>query len=198
MPRQSPAKARPKATTAKSKKQVSNASAFKKKKTHELELPSGEVCLARRPGIESLMADGVFSDGLLPIISDAVSQGKNGKKGADIKLDPADIMKDPKLLRDLMSTYDMVAAKCIAQPHCRFHKFQEGDEIPEGYKIGDDIPDELRDDDVIYTDDVDLNDKIFIFQWVVGGSDDVARFREESSKSLAALSDGEDVQDSPE
>ncbi len=169
----------------KTKKGVSSASDFKKKdKGIELELPSGEVCLIKRPGVEGLIADGVFSDRLLPVIQKSIDAAKGGKSSS---VDIDGVMADTKLMADIMQTYDKVCAKVVIAPKVVLHRR----ETEPG--VWEDIPDEERDDEKVYTDEVDLDDKIFIFQFVMGGSDDLARFREQLESSMAAVPDGEVV-----
>jgi hypothetical protein len=49
------------------------------------------------------------------------------------------------------------------------------------------LPDEEKAPGVIYTDMVDLVDKSFIFQFVVGGTADLATFRKEHEEALGSL-----------
>lgn len=49
-------------------------------------------------------------------------------------------------------------------------------------------PDE-RDDDILYTDDVDLEDRMFILQWAVGGIKAPEQFRKEYKGLLASVED---------
>lgn len=49
-------------------------------------------------------------------------------------------------------------------------------------------PDE-REDDVLYTDDVDLEDRMFILQWAVGGIKDPEQFRREYAGMLESVAD---------
>lgn len=165
------------------KKGVSSASAWKKNKPVELELPSGEVCLARRPGIESLLADNVFGDNVLPMIQKSINAGKGGKPA---ELDEDEILKNPSLITDVMSSFDRVTVKVVVEPKVAYHRRQVNGTWEE-------IPHSERDDEIVYTDEVDMADKMFLFQWATGGSADLAKFREQSGPRLAALADGEGV-----
>jgi hypothetical protein len=49
-------------------------------------------------------------------------------------------------------------------------------------------PDE-RDDETLYTDDVDLEDRMFIMQWAVGGIKDPEQFRKEYAGLLESVAD---------
>lgn len=183
---------RPRAAKAKvpAKKGVSKAGAFKKNKPIELELPSGEVCLAKRPGLDTLLAEGVFSDGLMPIIQKAIDSGKSN--GVQAELDEKEILKNPKLLRDVMSSYDKVLPLVVVEPVVKNHRRQDGVDS-DGEPKWVTIPQSERDDDIVYTDEVDMLDKVFVFQWASGGSPDLAKFRQQLGEGVAALADVEGV-----
>jgi hypothetical protein len=187
-----PTKARPKAApkTPAAKKGVSKASAFKKNKGQDLELPSGEVCRAKRPGMEQLLAEGVFSDTLMPMIQKSIDEAKGGH--ATIDIDEKELLKDPKKMADIMSAYDKVVPLVVLEPRCAYHKRPAGTNS-EGKQLWESIPDSERDDEVVYTDEVDIEDKVFIFQWASGGSPDLASFRRQLSEGVATLADVEVV-----
>jgi hypothetical protein len=48
---------------------------------------------------------------------------------------------------------------------------------------------EDREEGAIYTDMIDETDKIFIFSFAMGGTEDLATFREKRDATMAALSD---------
>ena len=48
-----------------------------------------------------------------------------------------------------------------------------------------------KDDDLLYVDEVEDEDKMFIFQWTTGGTADIATFRQQASTSLAAVASGQ-------
>lgn len=50
-------------------------------------------------------------------------------------------------------------------------------------------PDE-RDPEVLYCDDVDLEDRLYILQWAVGGTSDPEQFRKEYQGLLGSVEDG--------
>ena len=56
-------------------------------------------------------------------------------------------------------------------------------------KIGQVIPDDLRLEDDLYSDEIDIGDKIYLFQVVAGGTTDLQTFRKQFSESMAGLSD---------
>lgn len=59
--------------------------------------------------------------------------------------------------------------------------------------LGKEIEEEYRDPEALYIDEVEMDDKMFIFGWAVGGTADLERFREESAAVLADVPVGEAV-----
>lgn len=175
-------------------RKVSTAGNWKKRsKGRELLLPSGEVCLVKRPGMEKLLEAGIMPDSLTPLAMDAIKSGDSGGKPdseAEQKI-LEEMLKDQNTMADMFVTFDKVTAMCVLQPTCRLH-FTEVEDA-NGKKVRRDIPEEDRDEDVLYTDEVDPEDKSFIFQFVVGGTDDLATFRQESGADVADVRTGEDV-----
>lgn len=188
------------ATTAKDWKSSAASPAGK-----DLELPSGNVCLARPIPPEAFLKTGFIPDPLSKIITEAV----NSKKG----LPPSkveEISGDPEKLSAAMETFDRVLVYSVVQPvvnmppkcareGCSFRLMDGGgihmDVNVEGYHR---FEEPERDEDVLYADMVDLEDKIFVFNWCVGGTADVESFRTELQGYVGDVSDGEDVPDEAE
>lgn len=141
----------------------------------ELELPSGNTCLVKRPGLEKMIAENVLPSSITAIATEAIQEGrgknvKNKKaasKKASERLDEAfdRMAEDPEQMAVLFDTFNRVAAFVVVEPELRYHRRQNAS--------GDweDIPDDERDDEVLYTDMVDLEDKGEIFEYAVGGAD---------------------------
>jgi hypothetical protein len=173
-------------TTSQSPKKVTSAKAWKKASQGiQLELPSGNVVKARRPGVQNLLATGYLPDSLMPIINESIQKGK--------ALPPSKIQEtidsNSSVLLEIMDATDRIAAKCVIEPVVRYHRVEVDGEW-------EDIPDEDRDDEIVYTDDIDDGDKSFIFQWAMGGSADLERFRVESEEYMASVQSVTDDGDS--
>lgn len=178
----------------------STARTWKRNKGEDLELPSGNVALVKRPGPAALMAQGVLPDDLTPIVNDALKTGKKVSKEQT-----KDLMKDPKALSSLTDAIDRICAVVIVEPAVLYHRRQVLGEDGEpkmgtdGKEAWEDIPEEDRDEETyIYTDEVDFDDKMMIFQFAVGGTRDFHRFREELAGSVGDLSSGEAGEGQPE
>lgn len=135
----------------------------------ELTVPSGKVCLARRASIATFMQKGIVPNPLLKIVIEAAQKDKPPSKLL-ANLDRAQI-------DSIFELYDAAALYCVIQPRLTRVPPQE----------------EERDNDMLYVDEVDLEDKAFIFQWAVGGTADIEQFRAEMGQYVVALSPSENM-----
>jgi hypothetical protein len=135
-------------------------------------LPSGFTAMVRNPGLGMFVEKGMIPNSLMPIVMAALDEGKPPSKRMlkDMSRDPDAIADIAKLARD-------VTVACVIKP--KIHP------VPED---GD------RDNSLLYSDEVDLDDCMFIFQWVIGGTHDLNSFREEQESLVADLSGGSDME----
>lgn len=170
--------------------------------TEELELPSENTALVRRLQPEAFLTSGVIPDQLSGLVTKAI-QSKKGLPPQAL----TDISKDPKQLRAALEMVDRVLVYVVVEPkvempptckiamdgepcnsyvdvpqhtdpsHPQRHEFVEGD----------------RDEDVLYADQVSLEDKQFIFNFAVGGTRDVERFRQQFADGVGDLSNRQAV-----
>lgn len=167
---------------------ATNAKEWKKKsaKSYELEVPSGNVCLVRRPG-PSIFAElsGSIPNSLLgevlPLLEEAERKGKTGDSSpvppeALAELQDK-ILKSPQQLSEIVMMADEVTVRCVVEPVV--HRVPEDGE---------------RDEDKLYVDEVDFEDKIFIMNFVVGGTANLERFREGTQELVAAGPGSPEVQ----
>ncbi len=154
--------------------EVTEVSDWKKSDRHgvKLRLPSGKVCLAFNPGIHVFLERGMIPNSLMPIVQQAIKEGK----GLDAKKSQA-LAEDSAVLQDVMSLVNGIFLTVVVQPKV--------------YSIPED--EEERNTERLYIDEVDLDDRLFIMQWVVGGTRDLERFRDEQAAALGNLSAGETV-----
>lgn len=162
---------------------VTDAKSWKRAvKTHELELPSGNVCLARRPGVQAFISNGLIPNSLMeilvPLLDDSRKPQTDKLQDLDAKVEALQdsLFKDPQKIEDLVDTADRVAIYCVVEPVILpVPQDDEGNEAPA-----------LKDPEKLYVDEVDLEDKMFIFQWATGGLSDLKPFREATSGDVAA------------
>jgi hypothetical protein len=165
----------------------------------ELELPSGNVCLALNKGMKAFLDDGVVPNSLIPIVQQAITGAETGKSPAEMM---ASAGSEETVLLDMLVMMDGVLVACVKQPPIAAAPVavvpdpdaeEEGATKTVVVQWGDSITQAdgqviERDEEVLYVDDVELEDKMFIFQWAVGGTDDVEQFRSEFTSTLEGLS----------
>lgn len=171
----------------------------------EIEVPSGNVALLRRPGPEMFLRNGAIPDALTPIVEAGIrdKQGLPPEKAAEIAMnaqmlpqvmDMIDsavvaaciepvVRPDPTCVRPIEANAEQVCGQSGGAPvhgdkkAAGFHEFIAGDaEPPEG-----------RDPDFLYAAEIGFEDKVFIFQYSLGGSADLERFRAEFEQSMAGV-----------
>lgn len=191
--------------------EVTSVTSWKKPVGEKLELPSGNVCLVKRPGMEKLFAAGVLPDELTKIalanIDAAQAPGKPQdhlpKGGVASTLDPETMkkfMESEGALQDIFASFDRVAEMCIIEPPVKYHMRKKVDAAGQtvvdhrGRVQWEEILEHERNEGILYTDEVDAEDKSFIFNFVVGGTRDIEQFREETSDDVADLQPREDVE----
>lgn len=131
----------------------------------DLVVPSGQRCLVRKPGIESLLKSGILqnADLLSKIVqSEHVDRVKPSPKTEVVDDSTMDIFKNEGVLEDVIQAIDKIVCHTVVKP--------------EVHMAPNDITN--RKAGVVYTDMIDLNDRIFIMNFVVGGQRDLETFRE--------------------
>src|SRR5262245_43042064 len=79
-----------------------------------VQLPSGNVALLRRPGLDTFMKLGVIPNSLMGIITDAVKAEQGPQKPGD---DPMQkMLDDPCKLEDLVKMVDDILVVCCVEP----------------------------------------------------------------------------------
>lgn len=146
-------------------------------KEYELDLPSGNQCLVRRPGAQGLIKAGLLDslDSLTGLVQSELIDSKAPKK--QLAAGAARLAGNMEKLGEGLSLVDRVICHVVAQPKVTMPP-KDDDE---------------REEDTLYADDVDMEDKMFIFQWVMGGTADLTSFRAESGELLESLSALQDI-----
>lgn len=142
----------------------------------DLDLPSGQRVLVQRPGPAGLMQAGMLDD--LDMLSTILPKIMGGKGKAKKDVDPSIIMQNPAMLTQAMKLMDRVLIHVVIKPEL----------TPEP----DDPADKER--GKIYPSTVSIQDKTFIFNWAVGGTRDLERFREQYEESVASVESVADVE----
>lgn len=149
-------------------------------------LPSGQVVKARKIGLQKLIEAGVMSE------ADSLTQ-LIGTKHFNEK--PAEVMQmalaNPKAFGSLVMMIDRALPIIVVEPDVRLHvKIRESGETVL-------IPVEHRESGMVYTDQIDLQDKIFLLNYAVGDLQQLAPFRGQAGDDVATVADGSDVPRAP-
>lgn len=113
-----------------------------------------------------------------------------GSVGGKQKEDLAEIMFEKMGglagMSAMMRVTDKLAAYCIVEPKTFWHERVVGKD-KDGNDVFEDIPDSERDGECLYTDDIEMDDKVFLFQYCTGGSTDLSQFRSPADSPLAVV-----------
>lgn len=155
----------------------------------DVELPSGNVAKLKQIPMPELLSGGIFPDSLQGYIQKAIGeeakkpaaptdrQPKKGSKAAKAKdevMGPEDVkemMSNPETVGDLFTVFDKVTLLAVVEPKVLATPADEAD----------------RDDNLLYVDEVDMEDKAFIFKFCVGGSKKLEEFRAESDALVGGM-----------
>lgn len=162
-----------------------------------LKLPSGNECDAERTGLQGVVQAGILSEGdtLTDIVDKKHVRRVRGGKGPDREtVDVDSLMSDPEGIGKVVMTVDRAMVYVIKNPTVALH-FQDLDEPhPKTGAMTRRLPEDERKEGVVYTDQIPLEDKMFLFNWAVGGgTPDAERFRRQSASAVAGVEDGERV-----
>jgi hypothetical protein len=171
-------------------KKVSSASDFKKNaKGRDLELPSGLVVRAKRVELQTFILQGSVPNPLMEIVGEALEKGKKADIPKMMGVDEGKL--DLAMVNDMYEIVNALVCASVLEP--KIHPVPTADmmalynEEHLDETISD--PEELRDDELVYVDEVEDMDKMFIFQWNSGGVEDLATFRREFGADMDALAE---------
>jgi hypothetical protein len=163
-----------------------------------LELPSTQTCRAKVVGMQGVLEAGVMgeADSLTAFVGREYVRKVRGGKGIPDReeIDPVELMKNPKTLQKIIKMVDGLMPHVIVDPRvmCHYEVINLGKEDEDTRMI----PPGERKSGVIYTDQIPLEDKMFIFNFALSGVKEVETFRQESARVMGDLADGEGVPDS--
>lgn len=166
-----------------------------------LTTPTGSECDAMRTGVAGLVKAGVLgeADGLTAFVDKRHIRRVRGGKGADHEvIDVQSLLSDPDQLGKIVMMIDRSLPGILVDPVVRTH-FVDLDSADEAGNMTRKLNDDERaaiikqDGPVVFTDQIPLEDKMYLFNWSVGGSADAERFLEESSGAVATVEHGQGV-----
>ena len=139
----------------------------------DLTVPSGQLCLVRRPGLEGLLKAGIVSnfDMLTKLVGDQSTRIKTGKEPKTDEEVMSEIMADPERLAEMMRVINKIVIYVVVKP-----EIMAAPNDPTSRKIG-----------VIYDDMIELDDKMFLMNFALGGVRDLAEFRSQYESALGSV-----------
>lgn len=147
----------------------------------DLVVPSGQMCLVKRPGVQNLIEAGVLRD--IDTLSAIVAE-KHIKRveGEDPDIDTDSLAQDPEAIVNVLHVVDRVVTYCVVKPEILM------------------TPNDptSRKDGVIYADMVDIEDKMFVFNYAVGGTRSVEQFRQGSVAPVGSVDTEQAVEEAAE
>jgi len=138
----------------------------------DVRVPSGQLCQMRKVNARVLVALGLIDtmDPLTALVdAKHIKRVKSGGSSVP-EVDAQSLMKDPEAVVKLLDITDKLIEALVVQPNVkRPIRIVDGKEF--------DLKPHERVPGQIYTDMVDDMDKVFLFQWAMGGTADLEQFR---------------------
>lgn len=146
----------------------------------DITCPSGQICLVRRPGVAGLIKAGVLHD--VDQLSSIVSEKHIRRVEGKPMVDGQSVMQDDEAMSNILHVMDRITCYVVVKPHVEM------------------TPNDVtsRKNGVIYTDMIEMEDRLFIMNYAVGGTRDVERFRRESSILVGGLESFKDMEQASE
>jgi len=163
------------------------------RKAVPLDVPSGKTCLVEPRSLDFWVRTGKVPNRLMPLAQKAVATGSDLSEEELWKA----VEEDPEFLQEMMQMVDTVVVFQVKAPvvHAVPTRCKECSKLEEAHKDLDhewEAPD--REEDKLYVDEVDLNDKMAVFAFVTGGVRDLESFLQESRGNVPSGADGEGLE----
>jgi hypothetical protein len=163
---------------------------------HELTLPSGQTCQAKKVGIEGLLEMGILdqADSLTAMVNDHTQRvKKNGPSGPEtVSVNQGSLMADSNAMKAIIGLADRALPIIVTSPPVALHfsermvgKTKHTKMLTEAERKK--IREERGQPDLVFTDQVGFEDKMWLFDWASGGLKSLASFRGESSADVGSL-----------
>jgi hypothetical protein len=150
----------------------------------DLTVPSGQVCLVRRPGLEGLIKAGIVSnfDMLTKIVGEQAEKLKTGKEPKSDEEVMSEVMASPERLSEMLRVINKIVVYVVVKPEIQT------------------APNDItrRQPNVIYDDMIDIEDKMFIMNFALGGVRDLSTFREQYDTALGNVGGQPEAEDQAE
>jgi hypothetical protein len=153
--------------------------------------PSGQTCLAKKVSIDDMLTKGILSDA--DALTASITQytrtiTKGGPKGEKTQeLDMGKMLGDTEAMGAIIGLADKALPHIVVSPVVKLHYTRRtiGKTV-----VQKSIPPEDREQGVVYTDQIDFGDKMWLFEWAVGDMSRLLSFRGGSADAVAGVVDG--------
>lgn len=167
----------------------------------DLTMPSGQLCQVRQPGVQAMIASGVLeaADTLSTLVDEKHIKRVAGKAPNLAKdIDAQSLLSDTDNMTRVFNVVDKVTAYIVVQPSVIRPIRTIPDENRPGEVIELPLSPGERVTGQIYTDMVEIQDKMYLFQYAVGGNTDLERFRQQFDSNVGSLATLEAMESSTE
>jgi hypothetical protein len=158
----------------------------------ELTLPSGQTCRARKVTITSLIEAGIMNeaDSLTAMVDQHTRKIKGGKVADGTPVLDQSILRDSSAISAMIMMADRALPSIVVSPPVSLH-FTET--VVGRTKVTKKIPESERNamrlvqPGLVFTDQIDLEDKMHLFEWGVGGLKAFSSFRADTPSDVGDL-----------
>jgi len=158
----------------------------------DLTCPSGQVCLVRKVDMVDLLAEGILNkvDFLTSIVSEELvpNAGPTPKIADAVDAKAMRTLLDkPEQMKEFGQVVETVVAYTVVKPALSVPPRDANGKIDEARKV----------DGLVYTDSINFTDKMFIFNYALGNSGDLEKFREDADEPVGDVESSEGVSEPP-
>lgn len=167
-----------------------------------LTLPSGQTCTAIRIGMEGLISAGILTeaDSLTAFVvdgpvNDARSKLQGHRKSADKEAADQnarvmqEMINNPDALRALITMADKALPAIVQNPPVALHYMNGGQPNQRSLTALERAQAKKDQPDLVFTDQVGFEDKIYLFNWAIGNLAALATFRDEPTTPVGNVAD---------
>lgn len=161
----------------------------------ELTTPTGQTCRAKKMSIESMIEMGLLAetDAITALVSKHIRQVKGAKGRPDGQvLDEKAVLGDPTSLQAIIGLTDRVLPHIVVSPRVQLHyKETKVGQTVVRKKLSDEDRQVILEEHpgTVFTDQVGLEDKMFLFDWAAGGLQAMTNFRRGSTPDVGGVVD---------
>jgi hypothetical protein len=163
----------------------------------DLELPSGQTCSAKKIGIEGLLDMGILAeaDSLTAMVQQHTRQVKGGNGTADgVTIDEASLIGDKDAIKAIIGLADKAMPVIVLDPpvHLHYSTRKVGKTSVTKMLTPEDrekIREETGQPELVFTDQIGFEDKMFLFDWAVGGLKSFTSFRPGPQANVGSVAD---------